>query len=68
MENYDLLELSILIVEKHLHMSSMLRVIFRELGVTKFYDASSPEAGFEEFKIKEPDVVLIDWGPLFYRN
>lgn len=65
MDNFDLTQLSVLIVGKHLHMSSMLRAILRELGVTNVYDASSPEAGFEEFKINEPDVVLIDWAPEF---
>ena len=65
MENYDLTQLSFMIVEEHLPMSSMLRGILRELGVTEVYDASSPEAGFEEFNFSVPDVVLIDWSPGF---
>ena len=65
MENYDLTQLSFLIVEKHLPMSSMLRGMLRELGVSNVYDAFSPEAGFEEFNHHLPDVVLVDWAPGF---
>jgi two-component system chemotaxis response regulator CheY len=65
MEYYDLTELSFLIVEKHLPMSSMLRSILRELGVTDVHAASSPDAGFEDFNYHVPDVVLVDWLPGF---
>lgn len=65
MENYDLTGLSFLIVEKHLPMSSMLRGILRELGVTDVHAASSPETGFEEFNLLVPDMVLVDWSPGF---
>ena len=43
----------------------MLRGILRELGVTNVYDAATPEAGFEEFNLQGPDVVLVDWSPDF---
>ena len=43
----------------------MLRGILRELGITNVYDASNPEAGFEEFNLQLPDVVLVDWSPDF---
>ena len=62
---YDLTQLPFLIVEKHLPMSSMLRGMLRELGVSNVYDAFSPEAGFEEFNHHLPDVVLVDWAPGF---
>ena len=65
MDNYNLTELSVLIVERHLHLSSMLRGILRELGVTKVYDASTPGGGFDEFNLQVPDVVLSDWSPEF---
>lgn len=65
MDNYNLTQLSVLIVEHHMHLSSMLRGILRELGVTNVYDASTPEGGFEEFNLQGPDVVLVDWSPDF---
>jgi len=43
----------------------MLRGILRELGITKVYDALTPDAGFEEFNLQAPDVVLVDWSPDF---
>ena len=65
MENYNLTELAILIVEKRSTMVTMLRGILRELGVRQIYGVSDPEAGFEEFNQKQPDIVLIDWAPGF---
>lgn len=65
MENLNLTQLSILIAEKRPNMITMLRGILRELGVRKVYEASTPESGFEEFNLKGPDIVLIDWGPGF---
>ena len=65
MDNFNLSQLSVFIVERHLHLSSMLRGILRELGVTNVYDASTPEGGFEEFNLQGPDVVLVDWSPDF---
>ena len=65
MENLNLTQLSILIAEKRPNMITMLRGILRELGVRKVHEASTPESGFEEFNLKGPDIVLIDWGPGF---
>ncbi len=65
MKNFDLTQLSVLIVEKHPPMRSMLRGILRELGVRKTHDTATPEAGFEAFNEKEPDLILIDWAPDF---
>jgi len=65
MKNFDITKLSVLIVEKHPPMRSMLRGILRELGIQKIYEALAPESGFETFVQKSPDLVLIDWGPDF---
>ena len=65
MKNFDLTQLSVLVVEKHSPMRSMLRGILRELGINKIYEADSPETGFEEFNQTGPDIVLIDWAPDF---
>lgn len=65
MKMYDLSQISVLIVEKHPPMRTMLRQILHEFGVGNVYDASSPELGFEEFNESEPDMVLVDWAPDF---
>lgn len=65
MKMYDLSQISVLIVEKHPPMRTMLRQILHEFGVGNVYDASSPELGFEEFNESEPDLVLVDWAPDF---
>lgn len=64
-KNYDLTQLSALVVEKHHPMRSMLRGILRELGLKNVDDVATPELGFEEFIQKEPDLVLVDWAPNF---
>ena len=45
MKNFDLTQLSVLVVEKHRPMRPMLRGILRELGVRNISDASTTEAG-----------------------
>lgn len=49
MENLNLTQLSILIVEKRPTMITMLRGILRELGVSKTYEAPTPESGIRVF-------------------
>ena len=65
MNMYDLSQISVLIVEKHPPMRTMLRQILHEFGIGNVYDASTPELGFEEFNESEPDLVLVDWAPDF---
>ena len=65
MKKYNLTRISVLIVEKHPPMRTMLRQILKEFGVEKVYDTSTPEQGFEEFNESEPDLVLVDWAPDF---
>ncbi len=65
MKNFDLTQLSALVVEKHPPMRSMFRGILRELGINNIEDAATPETGFEAFNQKGPDIVLIDWAPDF---
>jgi DNA-binding response OmpR family regulator len=65
MKNFDLTQVSALVVEKHHPMRSMLRGILRELGLKNVDDVPTIELGFEEFNKKEPDLVLVDWAPNF---
>ncbi|MBT3305846.1 MAG: response regulator [Alphaproteobacteria bacterium] len=65
MKNFDLSEMSALVVEKNHPMRAMLRGILRELGVQNIYDTATPEDGFDVFNHDQPDVVLVDWCPDF---
>ncbi|NQV82904.1 MAG: response regulator [Rhodospirillales bacterium] len=65
MKNFDLSEMSALVVEKNHPMRAMLRGILRELGVKKIYDTATPEDGFDAFNHDQPDIVLVDWCPDF---
>jgi len=63
MKSYDLTPLNVLIVERLPHMRSIMRSIFRELGVDKIKDTSSPETALEYFQKQEVDLVVTDWSP-----
>ena len=63
--SYDLSKLTVLIVEKHAPVRSLLRQVLRVFGIGRVYDANTPEHGFEEFKYRAPDLVLVDWSPDF---
>ena len=65
MKNFNLTQLSVLVVEKHHPMRAMFREILRELGVKEVFDAATPKSGFEVFNQERPDLVLIDWAPDF---
>ncbi len=65
MNMYDLSQISVLIVEKHPPMRTMLRQVLKEFGIDNVYDAPTPERGFEEFNQSKPDLVLVDWTPNF---
>ena len=45
MKNFELTQVSALVVEKHHPMRSMLRGILRELGLKKVDDVASTESG-----------------------
>ena len=65
MRHYDLSKLTILVVEKHPPMRTMFREVLRQFGVGTIFTEASPEAGFKEFNVSTPDLVLIDWAPDF---
>lgn len=65
MKSYDLSSVSVLIVEQHPQMRTLLRQIMRQFGVGNTFDANDPETGFERFIGTSPDIVFIDWTPEF---
>jgi len=65
MKSYDLSNVSVLVVEKHSHMRTLLRQVLRQFGIANVYDASDPAIGLQRYKDCYPDVVILDWGPDF---
>ncbi len=65
MKSYDLSNISVLIVEKHSHMRTILRQVLRQFGVPNVFDAADPDIGFQRYKDCYPDIVMVDWGPDF---
>lgn len=54
-------KLSVLIVEDTAPMRKLVGSVLETLGVGSLYYADSGETGFEEFCLKNPDIVISDW-------
>lgn len=65
MISYDLTNISVLIIEKHSHMRTIIRQVLRQFGIPNVFDASDPAIGFQRYKDCYPDIVMLDWGPDF---
>jgi two-component system chemotaxis response regulator CheY len=63
MVRYDLSGLSVLFLEQHATMRSLMRGVLRELGIRIIQDASTPEDAFSLFCSGDYDLVLTDWAP-----
>jgi len=65
MKAYDLSNVSVLVVEKHAHMRTILRQVLRQFGIANVFDAATPPVGFQRYKDSYPDIVILDWAPDF---
>ena len=65
MKSYDLSNVSVLVVEKHSHMRTILRQVLRQFGIANVFDAATPPVGFQRYKDSYPDIVILDWAPDF---
>lgn len=65
MKSYDLSNVSVLVVEKHSHMRTILRQVLRQFGIANVFDAADPAVGFQRYKDCFPDIVILDWSPDF---
>jgi CheY-like chemotaxis protein len=61
MQAYDLSELSILVLEKHLLIRKLLTDVFNEFGVPTTQSTSDPEIAWEMLTNFPPDIILTDW-------
>ncbi len=61
MQAYDLKELSILVLEKHLLIRRLLTDVFSEFGVPAVQSTPDPDVAWEMFNSFPPDIILSDW-------
>lgn len=63
MKSYDLSQLNILVLEKHVLVRKLLTDVFSEFGVATVFSTHDPKVAYEYFRDSEPDIVLCDWTP-----
>lgn len=61
MQAYDLHNLSILVLEKHLLVRKLLTDVFSEFGVPTVQSTPDPEIAWEMFMQFSADLILCDW-------
>lgn len=61
MQAYDLRELSILVLEKHLLIRRLLTDVFSEFGVPSVQSTPDPDVAWEMFTRFPVDIILCDW-------
>jgi CheY-like chemotaxis protein len=60
---YNLSNLSVLVVEQHATMRSLMRTVLRELGIMGVRDTSDMDTAFEMHASAPADLILTDWSP-----
>lgn len=63
MQAYNLSNLTILVLEKHLLIRQLLTDVFEEFGVANELSTGDPEVAFDMFMTNPVDLVLSDWTP-----
>ncbi len=58
---YNLTALNVLLVEDNPHMRSLLRQILNSYGIRNVVEAEDGAKGYERFKQKKADVIIVDW-------
>ena len=61
MKSYDLRDVNVLVVEKHLLIRTILRDVFHQFGVLRFRATSDPKDAFTMFRETPADLILTDW-------
>ena len=61
LQSYDLTQLNILVLEKHVLIRQLLTDVFRIFGVATVQSTSDPDKAFKMFQAFPSDVVLTDW-------
>ena len=61
MQAYDLTQLSILVLEKHLLIRKLLTDVFSEFGVPTVQSTGDPSIAWDMFRQSPTDIILSDW-------
>ena len=61
MHAYDLTQLSILVLEKHLLIRKLLTDVFSEFGVPTVQSTADPRIAWDMFRQSPTDIILSDW-------
>ncbi len=61
MQAYDLTQLSILVLEKHLLIRRLLTDVFSEFGVPSVQSTPDPRIAWDMFRQSPTDIILSDW-------
>jgi CheY-like chemotaxis protein len=61
MSGYRFDRLRILVVDDNVHMRRLVTTILQAFGVQQIYEASSGEAGWEQLREHNPDIIIVDW-------
>ena len=61
MQAYDLTQLSILVLEKHLLIRKLLTDVFSEFGVPTVQSTADPRIAWDMFRQSPTDIILSDW-------
>lgn len=65
MSTYNLTGVNVLIAEQNMSLRTMLRGVFRELGVNHMTVVATAGEAFDTYVAGAYDLVLIDWAPAF---
>ena len=63
MPGYDLKNVTVLVVEAQPNMRTLVREIFRQLGVVDIKCTDDPALAFAHIQRAAPDIVVTDWSP-----
>lgn len=61
MANYDISELNVLVLEKHLLVRQLLTEVFREFGIPTVHSTPDPDKAWNIITEMPIDIVLSDW-------
>ncbi len=60
-KNYDLTELSFLVVDDNTHMLSIIKTLLKGFGIRRIHEATDAADAFEEIRATHVDVVILDY-------
>jgi len=60
-KNYDLADLSFLVVDDNTHMLSIIKTLLKGFGIRRIHEATDAADAFEEIRSTHVDVIILDY-------